>query len=299
MAAKLSFQSNLEFTARKWKDNVVDVKRVSDRLMGIKVKGGQEMIMIISAYGPQVGCAEEEKGAFLDDLEDMVGKVKKSEVLVIGGDLNGHVGKDCDGYDEVHGGHGYGERNEEGEKILDMAQRKELLVCNTGYRKKEEHLITFSSGGRTSQLDYILIKQSKVKNVKDCDIVSQRRMVVLEMWKSKEHKRKVRKVGRFRIWKLKMGETRSKFRDVVKMANVNRSKEGEVEEIWQELKETLRKASDEVLGRTNPGGKEQRESWWWNEDVRQVLKHKYSSTRSSRLRNGRSQSLNKIWINTS
>ena len=71
----------------------MDVKRISDRLMGIKVKGGQEMIMIISAYGPQVGCAEEEKEAFLDDLENMVG-----EVLVIGGDLNGHVGKDCDGY---------------------------------------------------------------------------------------------------------------------------------------------------------------------------------------------------------
>ena len=59
-----------------------------------------------------------------------------------------------------------------------------------------------------------------------------------------------------------MGETRSKFRDVVKMANVNRSKEDEVEEIWQELKETLRKASDEVLTRTNLGRKEQRESQW-------------------------------------
>ena len=248
----------------------MDVKRVSDRLMGIKLKGGQEMIMIISAYGPHVGCAEEEKEAFLDDLEDMVGEVQESEVLVIGGDLNGHVGKDCDdcdGYDGMHGGHGYGERNEEGEKILDMAQRKELLVRNTRYRKREEHLITFSSGGRTSQPDYILIKQSKVKNLKDCkvipgsEIVSQHRMIVLDMWKSKEHKREVRKVGRFKIWKLKMGEMKSKFRDVVKMANVKRSKEGEVEEIWQELRETLRKASDEVLGRTNPGRKEHRELW--------------------------------------
>ena len=181
------------------------------------------------------------------------------------------------------GGHGYGERNEEGEKILDMAQRKELLICTTRYRKKEEHLITFSSGGRTGQLDYILIKQSKVKNLKDCkdipgsEIVSQHRMVVLDMTKRKEHKRKVRRVGRFKIWKLKMGETRSKFRDVVKMANVNRSKKGEVAEIWQELKETLRKVSDEVLGRTNPGRKEQRKSWWWNEDVRQVLKQKKSA----------------------
>ena len=83
------------------------------------------------------------------------------------------------------------------------------------------------------------------------EIVSQHRMVVLDIWKSKEHTRKVRKVGRFKIWKLKMEEIKSKFRDVVKMANEKRSKEGEVEEIWQELKETLRKASDEVLGRTN------------------------------------------------
>ena len=153
-----------------------------------------------------------------------------------------------------------------------MAQRKELLVCNTRYRKREEHLITFSSGGRSRQLDYTLIKQSKVKNLKDCKVIPG--SVVLNMWKSKEHKLKVRKVGRFKIWKLQMGEIKSKFRDVVKMANVKRSKEGEVEEIWQELKETLRKASDEVLGRTNPGRKEQRESWWWNEDVRQVLKQK-------------------------
>ena len=100
-----------------------------------------------------------------------------------------------------------------------------------------------------------VIKQSKEKNLKDCkviqgsEIVSKHRMVVLDMCKSKEHKRKVRKVGRFKIWKVKMGQTRTKFRDVVKMANVNRSKEGEVEEIWQELKETLRKASDQILGR--------------------------------------------------
>ena len=83
-----------------------------------------------------------------------------------------------------------------------MTQRKELLVCNTRHRKKEEHLITFSSGGRTSQLHYILMKQSKVKNLKDCkviprsEIMIQHRMVVLDMWKSKEHKRKVKKVGK-------------------------------------------------------------------------------------------------------
>ena len=65
------------------------------------------MIRIISEYGPQTGCTEEEKEAFLDDLEDMVGEVTGNGVLVIGGDLNGRVGKDCDDYDGVNGGHGY------------------------------------------------------------------------------------------------------------------------------------------------------------------------------------------------
>ena len=53
----------------------MEVKRVSDRLMAIKLKGGKEIVMIISAYRLQVGCTKDEKEAFLDDLEDMVGDV--------------------------------------------------------------------------------------------------------------------------------------------------------------------------------------------------------------------------------
>jgi hypothetical protein len=40
-----------------------------------------------------------------------------SEKLFIGGDLNGHVGSTRAGFDEVHGGFGYGSRNQEGEGI--------------------------------------------------------------------------------------------------------------------------------------------------------------------------------------
>ena len=43
--------------------------------------------------------------------------VKDEEVLV-GGDLNGHVGRSTDGFEGVHRGYGYGVRNGEGERIL-------------------------------------------------------------------------------------------------------------------------------------------------------------------------------------
>ena len=51
-------------------------------------------------------------------------------------------------------------------------------------------------------------------------------------------------------------------------------REGDAEGMWQKLKETLRKASEETLERTEPGRKKQKDSWWWNEVVRKVLKEK-------------------------
>ncbi|ESO03038.1 hypothetical protein HELRODRAFT_173904 [Helobdella robusta] len=53
---------------------------------------------------------------------DTISTIPKSETIVIGGDLNGHVGEKTDGFDNVHGGFGYGERNEDGNRILEFAE---------------------------------------------------------------------------------------------------------------------------------------------------------------------------------
>ena len=52
-------------------------------------------------------------------------------MVIIGGDLNGHVRKDIDRYDGVHGGYGFGVRNTEGEHILEMGAALNMVVCNT------------------------------------------------------------------------------------------------------------------------------------------------------------------------
>jgi hypothetical protein len=56
--------------------------------------------------------------------------------LFIGGDLNGHVGSTRVGFDVVHGGFGYGSRNQEGESILNFALAYDLFVTNTLFRKR-------------------------------------------------------------------------------------------------------------------------------------------------------------------
>ena len=76
------------------------------------------------------------------------------EKLFIGGDLNGPVGTSRYGFDSVHGGFGFGERNESGNSILDFALSYDLILANTWFRKRESHLITFRSGSSASQIDF-------------------------------------------------------------------------------------------------------------------------------------------------
>ena len=47
----------------------------------------------MSTYAPQSGETENTKEPFLKDWEDMMSRVPRTEKIVIGADLNGHVGK--------------------------------------------------------------------------------------------------------------------------------------------------------------------------------------------------------------
>ena len=76
--------------------------------------------------------------------------IPQGEHIFIGRDINGHVGKDRGGYEMVHSGHGFVDINDYGEAILDFAVAYDLIVANTFFRKRDEHLITFKSGPNMS-----------------------------------------------------------------------------------------------------------------------------------------------------
>ena len=141
--------------AGRLKDNVVRVKRRSDRIMAISVVIEGETVNVISAYAPQVGLTDAEKKRLWDSLDELVREFPTDQRLIIGGDLNGHIGAATDGYAGVHGGFGYGERNEEGCTILEFAIAHDLVVANSFFKKSDAHLITFQSGGHNTQIDFV------------------------------------------------------------------------------------------------------------------------------------------------
>ena len=92
-------------------EQVVQVDRHSDRLMKVKlISGGGGMINIISAYAPQVGEKEVNKEGFTKDLKCMIKNIPEGEKVIIGADLNAHLGEDEEGYRRIHGGEGYGKK---------------------------------------------------------------------------------------------------------------------------------------------------------------------------------------------
>ena len=91
---------------------VISVERSSDRVMEIRMEVNGVIIHVISAYAPQVGCNEDEKEAFWQELDELMRKIPDKERVYIGADMNGHVGKGNVGDERTMGKHGLGNRNE-------------------------------------------------------------------------------------------------------------------------------------------------------------------------------------------
>ena len=83
-------------------ESVLEVKRVSGRLMAMKLEVKGSILNIVSAYAPQVNNSMEEKNDFWEDLDGLIESISK-ERTVLGADLNGHVGEGNIGDEEIMG----------------------------------------------------------------------------------------------------------------------------------------------------------------------------------------------------
>ncbi|KAK3508853.1 hypothetical protein QTP70_010517 [Hemibagrus guttatus] len=239
--------------------NVLEVKRVSDRVMSLKLEIEGVMLNVVSGYAPQVGCELEEKERFWSELDEVMESIPTGERVVIGADFNGHVGEGNTGDEEVMGKFGVKERNLEGQMVVDFAKRMDMGVVNTYFQKREEHRVTYKSGGRRTQVDYILCRRGNLKEISDCKVVvgesvaRQHRMVVCRMtlMVCKTKRSKIEKKTKW--WKLKKEECCEEFRQKLRQALG-----GQVvlPDDWETTAEVIRETGRKVLGVSS--GKEER-----------------------------------------
>ncbi|KAK3562042.1 hypothetical protein QTP86_025229, partial [Hemibagrus guttatus] len=217
--------------------NVLEVKRVSDRVMSLKLEIEGVMLNVVSGYAPQVGCELEEKERFWSELDEVMESIPTGERVVIGADFNGHVGEGNRGDEEVMGKFGVKERNLEGQMVVDFAKRMDMAVVNTYFQKREEHRVTYKSGGRRTQK-----KRSKIEIEK-----------------------------KTKWWKLIKEECCEEFRQKLRQALG-----GQVvlPDDWETTAEVIRETGRKVLGVSSGRRKEDKETWWWNEEVQDSIQRK-------------------------
>ncbi|KAK3549329.1 hypothetical protein QTP70_034557 [Hemibagrus guttatus] len=205
--------------------NVLEVKRVSDRVMSLKLEIEGVMLNVVSGYAPQVGCELEEKERFWSELDEVMESIPTGERVVIGADFNGHVGEGNTGDEEVMGKFGVKERNLEGQMVVDFAKRMDMGVVNTYFQKREEHRVTYKSGDREEN------QVVEAEKEECCE------------------------------------EFRQKLRQALGGQVV-------LPDDWETTAEVIRETGRKVLGVSSGRRKEDKETWWWNEEVQDSIQRK-------------------------
>ena len=203
--------------------------------------------------------------------------MKDSYSLVTSMDMSEEKTQD----EEVHGGHGIGLPNPEGIAIMDFATAYQLRIVNTMFTKLPNSLVTYNSGNNQSQIDFILIRSTHMREVMDCktppgaQVTSQHRTVVMKLKIRKSKKRRERLVKRIRWWKLKDREIREKFVEKVLEEVISiELEEKRFQDQYKNLMRIFREAGIEVCGTSSGRRKEGKETWWWNPKTEKAILEK-------------------------
>ncbi|XP_047485916.1 uncharacterized protein LOC125036999 [Penaeus chinensis] len=210
----------------------------------------------------------------MEQLRDVMLKIPDAEVTWVAGDFNGHVGEGSLDT-EVTGKYGVGIRNEGVDKIVDFATAKSMAVVNTYFQKRLTRRATYTSGGQSTQVDYIMCKRRELKTIQDCYVLpkeavaKQHKLVVCKVKMKQQIKRSECGTEKTRWWKLNEEEHQNKF-----VQEVERKLDKEERKEWSTLSGVVRETAVEVLGRTSGRKGKKEETWWWNTEVQDAIRAK-------------------------
>ena len=117
-------------------------QEVSSRISLLKILKKGKPIYLINVYAPtQPSCQKnpDQRRKFYEQLEKVLQDVPNRAALFLIGDFNAKTGSSKDLHPEVIGNYGKGLTNENGEKLIDLVLKNNLLITNTFFKHKFAH----------------------------------------------------------------------------------------------------------------------------------------------------------------
>ena len=101
----------------------------NNRMTSVHSQGRPFTIRVIQVYAPIRNAEEAEVEWFYDDLQDLLERTPKKDVLFIRGNWNAKVGsQDIHG---ITGKFGLGVQNEAGKRLTEFCQENSLVIAST------------------------------------------------------------------------------------------------------------------------------------------------------------------------
>jgi len=244
---------------------------ISDRLCYLEYNINNVKWNIICTYAHTLPNSEknpEKRERFYDDLEHLTNKFKTNENVIITGDFNAKTGSAYKIYSNNMGKFGKGVVNNNGEALLDFANRTEFTLANTMFQHKMAHRATWicperintsnNNKIRTNQIDYILIRNKMKKSIQDARSYhgiwtdTDHRMVIMNIKNEKIYNKKTyrnlkTRTGNFNLEKLNDRIVEQEYKEEItkelQILNENKEKdENTNKEIWTDICEICKKS---------------------------------------------------------
>ena len=104
---KLIWKGNSEGTAgvgvlvpSELADRIIRVERISDRVIAVDLVIGEQIVKVVSCSAPQAKRSQIEKEGFWRQVEGVIMNTDINQKVIVGGDMNGHVGQVANGFHE-------------------------------------------------------------------------------------------------------------------------------------------------------------------------------------------------------
>ncbi|CAG4949079.1 unnamed protein product [Colias eurytheme] len=135
---------------------------ISERIAQLNINlPGYATVSIIQVYAPTELAPKDIKDNFYEDLDKTLAGAHKAIILM--GDFNGQIGKRLANENNTLGQFSTGKRNDNGQRLVHLAQEHNLRILNSLYKKNKNKKWTWISpdGNVKNEIDFILSNKPK------------------------------------------------------------------------------------------------------------------------------------------
>ena len=139
---------------------------LGSRVCMLKLKVLDRSLCLLQVYAPN---ATSEYQAFVDEVNDALPRVSRTESTILMGDFKAPVGTDTDTWKGVIGKHGVTVLNENGRYLLQLCYSNGLRIMNTFFQHRAAHKYMWyrPSVNQKSLIDFCIVSSDLFSDVLD------------------------------------------------------------------------------------------------------------------------------------